>query len=355
METVLIGLALFFILATLLPLIPLGHWWIRIFDFPRGQIAVSGVVILVIYAILWNRESVFEAIVLGVLACCVLYQGYRMFPYTPLAPKQVLRTDSQGNPSSLALLVANVLMDNREVERFLEIVQQYDPDLILTVETDHWWEEQLRVLEEDYPHTIKRPIDNTYGMLLHSRLELVDPQIKELVEEDVPSFHTDVRLPSGDLVRLHGVHPKPPAPQEAKTSTPRDAELLIVGREVKKREEGPIIVAGDLNDVAWSSTTSLFQKTSGLLDPRQGRGMYNTFSAKNPLARWPLDHVFHTDEFKLVRLERGPAWGSDHFPVFIELSLEPEAEMEQEEPEADHEEREEANEKMNEVQQKESL
>ena len=57
METVLIGLALFFILATLLPLIPLGHWWIRIFDFPRGQIAVSGVVILVIYAILWNRRE----------------------------------------------------------------------------------------------------------------------------------------------------------------------------------------------------------------------------------------------------------------------------------------------------------
>ena len=108
--------------------------------------------------------------------------------------------------------------------------------------------------------------------------------------------------------------------------------------------------------MAWSSTTSLFQKTSGLLDPRQGAGACTTPLAPKTRSRaWPLDHVFHTDEFKLVRLERGPAWGSDHFPVFIELSLEPEAEMEQEEPEADHEEREEANEKMNEVQQKESL
>ncbi len=60
--------------------------------------------------------------------------------------------------------------------------------------------------------------------------------------------------------------------------------------------------------------------------------MYNTFNAKNPLLRWPLDHVFHSDHFKLVRMEKGPAWGSDHFPIFIELGLESGAETEQEEP-----------------------
>jgi endonuclease/exonuclease/phosphatase family metal-dependent hydrolase len=101
---------------------------------------------------------------------------------------------------------------------------------------------------------------------------------------------------------------------------------------VEKRDR-LTIVGGDFKDVAWSYATSLFQKASGLLDLRIGRGMYNIFNAKSLLMRRPLDHVFHTDHFKLVRMEVGPAWGSGHFPIFIELSLEPGAEVEQEEPE----------------------
>jgi endonuclease/exonuclease/phosphatase (EEP) superfamily protein YafD len=130
------------------------------------------------------------------------------------------------------------------------------------------------------------------------------------------------------------VHPRPPEPIHDQSSTPRDAELVVVGRRIEKEKEKlPTIVAGDLNDVAWSSTSELFVRISGLLDPRVGRGFFNSFNAKNPLFRYPLDHLFHSTHFKLVHLERLPPIGSDHFPILVELQYEPAAEIEQDEPE----------------------
>ena len=130
-------------------------------------------------------------------------------------------------------------------------------------------------------------------------------------------------------------------PMENVRSLERDAELLMVGRMIDKIDE-PTIVAGDLNDVAWSRTTTLFQKISGLLDPRRGRGLYSSFHAHYPLIRFPLDHVFHSNHFRLVELRRLPSIGSDHFPIFIALSYEKTAELTQEEPVSTPEEEREA-------------
>jgi endonuclease/exonuclease/phosphatase (EEP) superfamily protein YafD len=154
-----------------------------------------------------------------------------------------------------------------------------------------------------------------------------------------------VRLPSGDRLWLNCVHPRPPAPGESKESLARDAELLIVGHRVRDARI-PVIVLGDLNDVAWSHTTRLFQKTSRLLDPRKGRGFYSTFHARYPGLRWPLDHVFFSDHFRLVSMDRLGYVGSDHFPVCVVLSLEPDAVVEQEAPHADAADMEEARETL---------
>ena len=236
-------------------------------------------------------------------------------------------------------------MDNRAADRLTEIIATNDPDLVLAVETDDWWCRQLEKALGQYPFRVAHPLPNTYGMLLLSRLELVDPEVRFLLKPDLPSIRTRVRLRSGDLVTLYGLHPEPPAPGEADTSLPRDAELVLAGREIAK-EAGSTIVAGDLNDVAWSHTSRLFRRISRLLDPRVGRGMYNTFHARYWPLRWPLDHVFVSDTFVLRRLQRLPAFGSDHFPVYIALDHAPAARAVQEAPAPDADDHAEARDKV---------
>ncbi len=324
-----IGLGL--IALTVLSQLRGARWWIRFSDFPRFQIAVLIALVGLAHAVSFDTSSPLD-IGFGfgfALAGSLAYQALRIFPYTPLAARQI-RDASPGNGArALRILIANVLMENRRDGDFVLLVRETDPDLILAVETDAWWDERLRVLDVDYPHALKRPQGNHYGMHLLSRLELEAATLRFLVEDDIPSIRTTVRLRSGESVEFFGLHPRPPEPQQ--DTEERDAELLIVGREVKEHG-GPAIVAGDLNDVAWSKTTRLFQEASGMLGPRQGRGMFSTFHADYPMFRCPLDHVFHDGAFTLVRLQRLRSIGSDHFPVLAELQLEPAADQAAPEP-----------------------
>jgi len=179
-------------------------------------------------------------------------------------------------------------------------------------------------------------------MHLYSRFPLRETEVRYLLEEDIPSIRTGVKLASGEWITLFVVHPRPPVPGEASDSKERDAEIILVAREGRK-EKGGVIIAGDFNDVAWSETTELFQEVSGFLDPRRGRGFYNTFHAKMPIFRWPLDHIFHSSHFKLVKMERVGKVNSDHFPMFVQLSFEPEEKPDQPKVKPDDETEKDAN------------
>jgi endonuclease/exonuclease/phosphatase (EEP) superfamily protein YafD len=242
-------------------------------------------------------------------------------------------------------LIANVKIENRNAAALRKIIHENDPDAMLIVEADQWWRDALAEFERSHPFTVQKPLDNSYGMLFYSRLEIRSPEILFRIYDDVPSIRVRALLPAGIEVELHGLHPKPPVPQEEGSSGQRDAELLLVGRETAGKRV-PTVVMGDLNDVAWSHTNYLFQRISGLLDPRIGRGFYNTFDARYPIMRFPLDHFFHSNHFRLITLRRLPYFGSDHFPMYIALSYEPDAAREQQAEKPSAEDKREATDKI---------
>lgn len=334
-KIILLILIWFSILGSLVPYLKQEYWWIRIFDFPRLQLVAIGVLFMLIYFFFWEG-ILLDYITIITFFIALFFQASKIYPYTPFHKKEVLDCKDGEGQFQVKLAVMNVLMYNRNGERATEILREADPDIILAVETDQWWLDQFSELKGLYPYGVEVPKDNTYGMILYSKMELVDPKVEYLLSEEVPSIHVKIESSKGKWFRFYAVHPKPPAPGHSEKSTDRDAELIIIGKKTRNTNE-PIIVAGDLNDVAWSYTTNLFQRFSELLDPRVGRGMFNTFHAKYPFMRWPLDHVFHSDHFQLIEMKRLPYSGSDHFPFFIHLCFIPKEQDLQEEPEADEE------------------
>jgi len=325
------GAGWFLVASTLIPFLRSDAGFIRTFDFPRLQVAVAIVPVLALLLV-FTRDRTGLVLLVALLAC-LAYQAYRILPFTPLhAPQAVAATSATCRiDAGVSILVANVLQDNTDHASLLRLVERHDPDLLLVLETNARWRDALAPLQARYPHRVEQPQPNTYGLLFYAKLPLENPQVRFLLQDDVPSIRTGVVLPSGERFTFYGVHPRPPHPGHS--SAPRDAELVMVAREVRTLN-GPAVVAGDLNDVAWSRTTTLFQKISGLLDPRIGRGLYPTFNAKWPLLRWPLDHIFFSDDFLLGRLERLPYIGSDHFPILISLCRANAAPKLQEAPEA---------------------
>ncbi|WP_207496130.1 endonuclease/exonuclease/phosphatase family protein [Aridibaculum aurantiacum] len=334
------------IVAVLLPMVHNDYWVFRVFEYPRYQKFVLCTVALISLFINRPLTQTFVIITVVILALCVLYLGYKIWPYTAFSSIEMTTVKPNQKKNQLKLFAANVYQENTAYHKLLDQVKVEDPDVIMLVETDKKWEQAVKELDKDYPHILKEPRDNTYGLLFYSRFKFVSAEVKYLVEDDVPSVEAVIELPSGEHIKIFGLHPKPPVPGEDDRSTAKDKELMKIAFKAKE-EKLPVIVLGDLNDVAWSYVTGLFRKTSGLLDPRRGRGFFSTFSAFYWFMRFPLDYVFCSAHFGLINMKRLGKNGSDHFPMLSHFELMPVLEARQDKPHADSEELQQAAEKAN--------
>ncbi|RNI25820.1 endonuclease/exonuclease/phosphatase family protein [Rufibacter latericius] len=329
------------ILASLLTLVKSTYWWIRILDFPRVQVAVLGTLVLAAYGWHFGFELLSQKIFAGLLVLAIVNELVHVYKFTPMVRVQALRSKIKAPKNSFGIMISNVRMSNTRYERFLKVVRENDPDLLLINEPNQRWADAISELHDIYPYDIKAPLENTYGMMFLSKFKLSHTEVRYLVEEGIPSFYMVIELPTGRKFDLFTVHPQPP--HLNKDTDTREAELLTVAKMAKDSPYASIVI-GDLNDVAWSYTTNLFRKISGLLDPRIGRGFFNTYNAFVPFFRYSLDHIFYDPAFRLIRIKRLPFFGSDHFPMFIRLNYEPLEADEHDVPEPDKEEIEDAQE-----------
>lgn len=312
MQMILSGL--FWILAgavvftTLAPMTSSVQWWIRGWDFPRLHIAVVALMTALLGFYLtqaWMQLAALLAL------CCALYQGYRIFPYTPLARQEITLSTTTPAAEHVSIIAANVLMENTDHGRLARLIDEEDPDVLFLMETDETWVEALETQLARYPTVVRHPLSNHYGAVFATRLTTVEARTVFLSDDTTPTILAELQGPAGGFYFI-GLHPRPPVP--GNDTEERDAQIKRAAL-LADRTHLPVVAMGDFNDVAWSWTAERFKHYGGFRDPRIGRGMLPSFDAKSWLMRFPIDQLYVTDGVDLVSFDRLGYVGSDHFPM----------------------------------------
>jgi endonuclease/exonuclease/phosphatase (EEP) superfamily protein YafD len=240
-----------------------GLWFLQILNFPRLGFFIVLSFCLVFALVLKKWHSIENKFFIATVLAATSIQAYIIFPYTFFAPNVVPEADRsfRDQPADVSIMVANVLMTNRETAEFLEIVHEASPDILVTLEPDKWWMEKLAVLHSDYPYRVAYPASNTYGMALYSKLPLPQQKIYFLNQDSVPSIFATIRLRGGNTFKMMALHPVAPVPSGHPTNVGSlDEEALKLAGNMLAKENLPTVLAGDFNDVGWSHNLKEFEK-----------------------------------------------------------------------------------------------
>jgi endonuclease/exonuclease/phosphatase (EEP) superfamily protein YafD len=318
MTTTIIIFSVLLIVLSVLPFSKNQHWIFRVPEFMKIQLLILQLVTIVASAVFLEKTMWFWLITIVQLAL-VVYHLYLLIRYTTFYRRRNL-PEPGTSTRTYKIISANVFQFNTEYEKFHQLIQKHQPDIFITVESNEAWEKANEILEKDYPHSQKMPLENTYGMHLYSKIPFEKAEFHFYVADDVPSIEAHFKTEKGERFVVFGVHPPPPSPTEERTSKERDGDLLALAKNIRT-EKHPAIVIGDFNTVAWSDTSILFRKTSELIDAREGRGILATFHAKYWFFRVPLDLFFHSPQIFVKELKTLEYFGSDHFPILCEFYL----------------------------------
>lgn len=276
----------------------------------------------------FRLQYVLAALVLGFLALSVRAHGSAaVLAAVALVHGVAIKDLWLGGTASAALggvplrmVSVNVLAQNRTPEKVLEFVRAADADLVLLVDADQRdWREVLDELRELYPH--HAPQARLAPALLLSRWPIASDRLLLAPRSRRPYLVAELAI-DGQALEFVGVHASSPSPSEPRDSRRRNLELDHIAAVVEDTE-GPVIVAGDFNTTPWSPHFQDLLAAGGLRDAAEGKGYIPTWPTFFWPVRIPIDHVLLKGPVAAAAVRRGPAVGSDHYPIIADLRLSP--------------------------------
>lgn len=214
---------------------------------------------------------------------------------------------------NLRVLVLNLAAGNQRADLVIPYLQAVQADVVVLVEFTPFWHNSLTPLHAAYPERIEVPAADPFGLALYSRLPCAVGRAEAV--SGIPRITARLVHARGEIT-VFALHPPPPI--NALLSRDRD-EYLSSAADAVRATPGAVIVAGDLNATPWSYGYRIL-RAAGL---RTALRPLATWPAFLPWPAIPIDHVLVAGPVGLAGGGRGPAVGSDHFPLVSDLAVLP--------------------------------
>ena len=300
-----------FIFFNIAGLLPLENIAIDIFSHFKFQYILINIffLFLFVYLSFQNRKFLICSFVSLILIC---FNFAEVTVY--LGKSDIVQSDG-----SIKIALFNVLTKNNKYNQLKLIINEQKPDIIILQEVDDVWLENIKELKNDYPYFLEYSRLDNFGIALYSKFPLRNSKIETWTDYEVPVITAEIKS-NGNILKIYGVHTLPPTGNEYFRVR---NEMLSKINELFSNNKYPLIIAGDLNTSAYSISYKKYIKSSNLKDAQiLAKTLKGTWNAKHfPFMRISLEHVLVSPEIKVQSFDIGKNFGSDHLPVFVDLSF----------------------------------
>ncbi len=284
-------------------------WWLDVLANFRAQYVVGLLLLgLVIMMSRWRKigYGVLAVALVNLVVVLPLYVG---------SP-----ADAQVEAPSLRIMSFNLLSTNESYSEVIDYIENIEPDLVLLHEASRPWEIAMESADLDYQIIRPRSEDLIFGTLLLVRGDDVEAVSYGFSMRDPRAVELEYR-PVGWTTSISVLATHPLAPTDRQRAELRDAQLLFAG-DWATGQTGAFLVVGDFNATPWSWAFRRLMGSTGMRNSQMGFGLQPSFSAdSNLLLRVPIDHLLHSPALAVTDRSLGPALGSDHFPLVVDLQL----------------------------------
>lgn len=219
---------------------------------------------------------------------------------------------------SVRIAAVNLLRGNeRSAAGALALVRERAVDVVFFSEVTPKWLDALQSGLPEFPFRHAQADPGYYGVALFSRWPLREVAVMPLGVEWAPALRAIVDTPHGALGVL-GVHtPRPGGPMRAEW---HGAALAAIPGAVAPLPKAHVVL-GDFNSSPWNHGFRRMLAEGGF-DAGTTRDFLPTWPSHLPsLLRVPIDHVLGSQAVRIGDAQLGPAFGSDHLPLFVTVGF----------------------------------